>query len=62
MMNFVYVVAFPSCLFHVIVPDEIENNPLEYIGVQILDSVSVMMRQQPKDVDYLRCSPIKIAR
>ena len=26
-----------SCIFHAIVSDEIGNNPLEYMGVQILD-------------------------
>ena len=51
-----------SCIFHVIVPDEIGKNPLEYLEVQILDSLSAMMTHQPEDVDYLRCSPTKTVR
>ena len=43
-----------SCIFHVIEPDEIGENPLEYLMVQILDSLSARMRQQPEDVDRLR--------
>ena len=35
---------FPSCIFNVIVPDEIGNTPLEYMAVQILDSLSARMR------------------
>ena len=58
----IQVVGSPSCIFHVIVPDEIGNNPLEYKGVQILDSLSARMRQQPENVDHLRCSPAKTSR
>ena len=58
-MNFIQVVGSPSCTFQAIVPDEIKNNTLEYMEVQILDSLSVRMRQQPKGVDHLRCSPTK---
>ena len=57
LMNFIQVVGSSSCIFHVTVPDEIKNNPLEYMKVQILESLSVRMRQQPKGVDHLRCSP-----
>ena len=46
--NFIQVVGSPSCIFHAIVPDEIKNNPLEYMEVQI-----------PKGVDHLRGSPTK---
>ena len=52
-MNFLQVVGSPLCISHVIVPDEIGNNPLEYIEVQILDSISVRMRQQSEDLDHL---------
>ena len=55
-------VGSPSCIFHVIVPDEIWKNPLEYLEVQILDSLSARMRQQPEDVDHLRCNPTKTLR
>ena len=43
-------------------PDEIGKNPLEYPEEQILDSLSERKRQQPEDVDHLRCSPIKTLR
>ena len=36
------------------------KDPLEYLEVQILDSLSVRMKHQPEDVDHLRCSPTKI--
>ena len=61
-MNFIQVVGSPSYIFHVIVPDEIGNNPLEYMEVQILDSLSVTITQPPEDVDHLRCSPTKTLR
>ena len=35
------------------------KNPLEYMEVQILESLSARTRQQPEDMDYLRCSPTK---
>ena len=31
----------------------------EYMEVQILDSLSARVRQQPEDMDHLRCSPTK---
>ena len=43
-------------------PNEIGKNPLEYLEVQILDSLSARKRQQPEDVDHLRCSPTKTLR
>ena len=49
-------------IFHFIMLDEIGKNPLEYMKVQILDSLSARMRQQPENVDHLCCSPIKILR
>ena len=55
-------IGSPLCIFHVIVPDEIGENPLEYLEVQILDSFPARMRQQPEDVDHLRCSPTKTLR
>ena len=58
-MNFIQVVGSLSCIFHAIVPDEIKSYPLEYMEVQILDSLSARMRQQLKGVDHLRCSPTK---
>ena len=61
-LNFIEVVGSPVCIFHVIVPDEIGNDRLEYMGVQILDSISARMRQQPEDVDHLHCSHIKTSR
>ena len=32
----------------------------EYMEMQILDFLSARMRQQPDDVDHLRCCPTKI--
>ena len=37
----------------VFVPDEIGNNPLDYMEVQILDTLSARMTRLPKDVDHL---------
>ena len=62
LINFIHVVGSPSCISHVIVLDGTRNNPLEYMGVQILDSLSVRMRKQPENVDHLRCSPTKTWR
>ena len=59
-MNFVQAVTSPSGIFYVIVSDEIGKNPQEYMEVQMLDSLSARTRQQPENVDHLRCSPIKI--
>ena len=56
-MNSKQVVGSPSYIFHVIVLDEIDNNPLEYLEVQILDSLSATMRPPPEDGDHLRDSP-----
>ena len=39
-----------------------QEKSTEHMAVQILDSLSVRMRQQPKDVDHLRCIPIKTFR
>ena len=61
LINFIQVVGSPSCIFHSIVPDEIKNNPLEYMEVRILDSLSARMRQQPKGVNHLHCSPTKFS-
>ena len=61
-INFIQVVGSPSCIFHIVVPDEIGNNSLEYMGVQILDSLHATMRQQPENVDHLRCSRSKTSR
>ena len=36
-----------------------QEKSTEYMEVQILDSLSASMRQQPEDVDHLRCSPTK---
>ena len=55
-------VGTQSCIFHVIVPDEIGKNPLEYLEEQILDSLSVRMSHQPGDVDHLHCSLTKTLR
>ena len=54
--------GFQSCIFHMIVPDEIGKNPLEYLEVQVLDSLSARMRHQPKDVDHMRCNSTKTLR
>ena len=59
LMNFKQVVGPPSCIFHINVPDKIRKKSTEYMEVQILDSLSVRMRQQPEGVDHLRCSPTK---
>ena len=55
LLNFIQIDCSPSCIFHTIVPHEIKNNLLEYVGVQILDSLSARMRQQPNGVDHLHC-------
>ena len=39
-----------------------QEKSTEYMEVQILDSLSARMRQQPEDVAYLRCSPTKTLR
>ena len=39
-----------------------QEKPNEYMEVQILDSLFVTARQQPEDVDHLRCSPTKTLR
>ena len=42
-----------------------QEKSTEYMEVQILDSLSACsarMRQQPEDVDHLRCSPTKTLR
>ena len=62
LMNFILVIGSPLCIFNDIVPGEIRNNPLEYKGEQIPDSLSARMRQQPENVDHLRCSPAKTSR
>ena len=62
LINFIQVVGSPSCIFHVIVPDEIRNKSTEYMEVQILDSLSARMIQQLDDVDHLRCSPTQTLR
>ena len=36
-----------------------QEKPIEYMEVQILDSLFARMRQQLEDVDHLRCSPTK---
>ena len=36
-----------------------QEKSTEYMEVQILDSLSARMRQQPEDVDHLRCNPTK---
>ena len=62
LINFIQAVGSPLSIFHFIVLDEIGKNPLEYMKVQILDSFSATMRQQPENVDHLRCCPIKTLR
>ena len=62
LVNFIQAVGSPSGIFHVIVSDEISKNPVEYMEVQILESLSAKMRQQPENVDHLRCIPIKTLR
>ena len=62
LINFTQAVGSPSSIFYIIMLDEIGKNPLEYMKVQILDSLSVRMRQQPENVDHLGCSPIKTLR
>ena len=59
LMNLIQVVGSPSCIFHVIVPNEVGNNPLEYVEVQILDSLYARMRQQPEDVDKVQVTNLK---
>ena len=39
-----------------------QEKSTEYMQMQILDSLSARMRQQPEDVDHLRCSPTKTLR
>ena len=39
-----------------------QEKSTEYMEVQILDSFSARMRQQPEDVDHLRFSPTKTLR
>ena len=39
-----------------------QEKSTEYMEVQILDSLSARMRQQPDDVGHLRCSPTKTLR
>ena len=39
-----------------------QEKSTEYMEVQILDYLFVRMRQQPEDVDHLRCSPTKTLR
>ena len=62
LVNFIQAVGSPSGIFHVIVSDEFSKNPVEYMEVQILESLSAKMRQQPENVDHLRCIPIKTLR
>ena len=38
------------------------KNPLKYMEVLILDFLSARMRQQPEDMDHLRCGPTKKLR
>ena len=57
LVNFIEAVGSPSGIFDVIVLDEFGKNSLEYMEVQILDSLSARMRQQPENVDHLRWSP-----
>ena len=39
-----------------------QEKSTEYMEVQILESLSARMRQQPEDVDHRRCSPTKTLR
>ena len=54
LVNSIQLVGSPSYIFHVIVLDEIRKNPLNTCRCR---SYIARMRQQPEDVDHMRCSP-----